>query len=105
AISRQPPAFSRQHSAVSTQPSAKAQTLTAVILSDGSLLLRTGIEEPLYRGHSSFPRFGVLPTSGRTIIQLITPTPHPLFFRISGLRTFSPQMIEPQRFTSKFFIS
>ena len=36
---------------------------------------------------------------------MITPPPPSLIFRIIRLRTFSLQIIEPQRFTSKFFIS
>src|SRR5271157_6431917 len=44
----------------------------------------------------------IFPIRNPSIIQLITPPPPSLIFRITGLRTFSLQIIESQRFTSKF---
>src|SRR5208337_5470825 len=41
----------------------------------------------------------IFPFRNPSIIQLITPPPPSLIFRIIGLRTFSLQIIEPQRFT------
>jgi len=55
----------------------------------------------LFNNH--YPLTATFPISGRTSNTLVTPPP-PLFFRIIGLQTFSLQIIEPQRFTSKFFI-
>ena len=44
----------------------------------------------------------IFPIRNPSIIQLITPPPPSLIFRITGLRTFSLQMIDPQWLTSKF---
>src|SRR5271157_1491061 len=63
--------------------------------------LTAGHRVLLFTNH--YPLSTTFPISGRTSNSLVTPPPPSLIFRISGLRTFSPQIIEPQMFTSKFF--
>src|SRR5271157_4661777 len=64
--------------------------------------------QQLIAGHRvllfNYPLTATFPISGRTSNTLVTPPPPSLFFRIIGLQTFSLQIIEPQRFTSKLFI-